>query len=96
MSKESRDLYSVLTFLFLGLSTSFLFVFWLIFILSKEIPIHDPSYAQWFLEHKADNQLLQDLLRIVLSYLFENLGLLYNMQRWHTLLQESEIMKTSL
>lgn len=96
MPQESRDMYSILTFLFLALSMIFLFISRLFVIISNEVDFNDGTQGSWVLEHYETLAMIQGFLRLTLSYLFQNLALFLNQQRWFTIILENETVASSM
>jgi len=87
--KEKRDQFIVLTFFFLALSMICLFLYRSIMILYDEMIYHSDK-GDWFLAKKPIFQLFVFLLRPTLCYLFQNMALLFNIQRFHTIFFENK------
>jgi len=86
---EKRDSFSILTFFFLALSMICLFLYRAIMILYVEMIRHS-NEGDWFLENKSILQFFVFLLRPTLCYLFQNVALLFNIQRFHTIFFENK------
>jgi hypothetical protein len=92
---EKRDSFSIITFLFLALSMICLFLYRFIMILSIQMTQHSDDH-EWFIDNKPVLQSIVFLLRPTLCYLFQNVALLFNIQRFLTIFFENnQLVKNS-
>ena len=88
---ENKDMYSVATFVLLGLSLiMFLFFTCSDFIEQtlKALYDHDSIVVDWFQEHAFLIGVCRTISRIMVGYLCQNLAFLVNTERWLVILQQ--------
>ena len=88
---ENKDMYSVATFVLLGLSlVMFLFFTCSDFIEQtlKALYDHDSLVVDWFHEHANLIKVTRTISRIIVGYLCQNLAFLVNTERWLVILQQ--------
>lgn len=88
---ENKDMYSVATFVLLGLSlVMFLFFTSMSFIEEtlKALYDHDSIVVDWFQEHASVITVCRTISRIMVGYLCQNLAFLVNTERWVVILQQ--------
>jgi len=88
---ENKDMYSVATFVLLGLSLiMFLFFTCSDFIEQtlKALYDHDSLVVDWFQEHASLITVCRTISRIIVGYLCQNLAFLVNTERWLVILQQ--------
>lgn len=86
---DKRDLYTVLTFLFLGLSLMCFFVFRVCKILESTLKLFDNNddvVRQWFLDNATFFTVLKGVLMPGLAYFLQSLAFFVNIQRWKVVL----------
>lgn len=86
---DKRDPYTIITFLFLGLSLVFFFlnrishlIESMILVMNQDDPQATLSIKAWLTEHDTAIRISRALLRAGFGYLFQNLAFLVNIQRW--------------
>lgn len=92
---EKRDNYTFCTFLFLGLSVTCLFIYKAADLIETMIvTIYRDDVESlnrieiWLVEHDAALTLFKSIVRTGFGYLFQNLALLVNIQRWKNILKD--------
>ena len=89
LAKDQRDNFTVLTFSLLALSLLSLFITRAFTVAEQHLSGFD-SVDRWFDRNREVIRIIQGLLRPTLAYLFQNLAMLINLERWYTILRRSD------